>query len=137
MRYLLDANLCIAVMNGMATPQARSAVVHGSAGGDELFVPTAVVHELWYGVAKSQRVAANTQTLRKFLSGPLTILDFDAEDAHISGEIRAQLAQKGTPIGPYDVLIAGQALARGLTLVTANTREFSRVAGLKLVDWTR
>ena len=64
------------------------------------------------------------------------MLSFDEEDARISGEIRAQLAKKGTPIGPYDVLIAGQALARGLTLVTANTREFSRVEGLRLVDWS-
>ena len=63
------------------------------------------------------------------------VLDFDREDARRAGELRAQLSVAGTPIGPYDVLIAGQALARGLTLVTHNTREFGRIAGLKFEDW--
>jgi len=63
------------------------------------------------------------------------ILDFDPEDARHAGEVRAQLALAGTPIGPYDVLIAGQALARSLTLVTHNMREFQRVVGLSIEDW--
>jgi tRNA(fMet)-specific endonuclease VapC len=106
------------------------------AAGSEFYVPTVVVYELWYGVSKSDRFQANAQNLTAFLSKPFAVLSFDEEDARISGEIRAKLAKKGTPIGPYDVLIAGQALARGMTLVTANTREFSRVDGLKLVDWS-
>ena len=61
---------------------------------------------------------------------------FDPEDARAAAEIRADLKRKGTPIGPYDVLIAGQSLARGLTVVTANLREFERVEGLKVEDWT-
>jgi tRNA(fMet)-specific endonuclease VapC len=63
------------------------------------------------------------------------VLEFDEEDARHAGEIRAQLASKGTPIGPFDVLIAGQARARELTLVTHNTSEFRRVPGLKVEDW--
>jgi tRNA(fMet)-specific endonuclease VapC len=62
-------------------------------------------------------------------------LPFDVEDAYAAGQIRAVLTQAGTPIGPYDVMIAGTALARGLIVVAANTREFSRVAGLQLEDW--
>lgn len=79
---------------------------------------------------------SNTQKLNAFLRKYVSVLDFDEDDAKAAAEIRAELAQRGTPIGPYDVLIAGQALVRGLTLVTANTREFSRVAELKLVDWS-
>jgi tRNA(fMet)-specific endonuclease VapC len=64
-----------------------------------------------------------------------SVLEFDEEDARQAGQIRAHLASQGTPIGPYDVLIAGQAKARELTLVTHNTTEFQRVPGLKLEDW--
>jgi tRNA(fMet)-specific endonuclease VapC len=63
------------------------------------------------------------------------VVEFDHDDARHAGEIRAQLASKGTPIGPYDVLIAGQARARKLTLVTHNSAEFVRVPGLKVEDW--
>ncbi len=62
-------------------------------------------------------------------------VDFNSEDAKAAGEVRAALVIAGTPIGPYDILIAGQALARNLTLITHNTREFSRVNGLRIEDW--
>ena len=62
-------------------------------------------------------------------------LDFDREHARQAGELRPRLAAAGTPIGAYDVLIAGQALARGMTLVTHNTGEFQRVPGLRIEDW--
>jgi tRNA(fMet)-specific endonuclease VapC len=106
------------------------------ASGDELFISAVVVHELWFGVAKSRDVQSNAKRAVEFFTPPFQLLDLDTEDAGKAGEIRAELARRGTPIGPYDVLIAWQALARGLTLVTANTREFSRVDGLKMVDWT-
>ena len=63
------------------------------------------------------------------------VLEFDREDALHSGQLRAELALSGTPIGPYDVLIAGQAIARGLTLITHNLREFQRAPGLQVDDW--
>lgn len=101
-----------------------------------LAVSSVVAHELWYGAYKSQKVAFNLETLR-LLFADLPILDLDREDARVAGEIRADLKQQGTPIGPYDVLIAGQAKARDMTLVTSNTGEFARVTGLRLEDWTQ
>jgi tRNA(fMet)-specific endonuclease VapC len=71
-----------------------------------------------------------------FLS-PLTILDFDADAAEEYGKVRADLEQKGTPIGPMDMLIAGHAKSKGLIVVTNNTRELIRVGGLRLEDWTQ
>lgn len=95
-----------------------------------------VLFELWYGVAKSSQVLENTERLRILLSGNLDLLDFDDEDARTAGQVRATLEKSGNPIGAYDLLIAGQALRRGLTVVTANTTEFGRVAGLSWQDWT-
>jgi tRNA(fMet)-specific endonuclease VapC len=98
-------------------------------------IPTVVVHELYYAAFRSQRIQHNLETLRLTLVN-IPILDFNADDARVAAEIRAALASQGTSIGPYDVLIAGQAKARGLTVVTNNLREFGRVPGLKVEDWT-
>jgi tRNA(fMet)-specific endonuclease VapC len=136
MRYVFDSNVCIAMMNGRAS-RVIAAFDRAIREGSEFYLPTIVIHELWFGVAKSAQLLANTQKLKAFQRGLTGTLEFGDDDARLSGQIRADLALLGTPIGPYDVLIAGQALARGMTLVTANTREFSRVEGLKLVDWTR
>jgi tRNA(fMet)-specific endonuclease VapC len=95
-----------------------------------------MLFELWYGVAQSSHVQQNTERLRVLLSGDLDLLDFDDEDARFAGQVRASLEQAGTPIGAHDLLIAGQALRRGLTVVTADTAEFSRVTGLTWQDWT-
>ncbi len=94
-----------------------------------------VAFELWYGVAKSQRKDSNRQRLEAFFAGPLEWTLFDEDDAHAAGTIRAELEAEGTPIGAYDVLLAGQARRRGAILVTSNTKEFVRVAGLKWEDW--
>ena len=93
--------------------------------------------ELWFGVARSEptRRPVNETRLRAFLSGPLETLPFEPEDARAAGAIRGILRAAGTPIGAYDLLIAGQALARGLTVATSNLREFTQVAGLDCVDW--
>ena len=90
------------------------------------------MHELYYGAFTSQRVDQNVARVDAL---QFPVLEFDEEDARHAGEVRAHLAVKGTPIGPYDVLIAGQARARKLTLVTHNTTEFQRVPGLKVEDW--
>ena len=89
-------------------------------------------HELFNGACRSARQAQNLALLDGLR---LAVLEFDKEDARQAGEVRALLAAAGTPIGPYDVLIAGQALARGLVLVTHNVGEFARVAGLQIEDW--
>lgn len=94
-----------------------------------------VAHELYFGAYKSSRVDYNLETLRLVFSD-FEVIDFDREDARVAGEIRAKLNRAGSPIGPYDVLIAGQAKARDLILVTNNVREFERVEGLRVEDWT-
>lgn len=134
MTYLLDTNACIALINGRQ-PSVRERLEQAMKAGDVIAVSSVVAFELWYGVAKSVRKEDNTERLAAFLAGPLDLLAFDEEDAQVTGEIRARLEVAGTPIGAYDVLIAGQALRRGLTLVTANVSEFSRIAGLGWEDW--
>src|SRR6185437_12679961 len=106
------------------------------ATGDTLFVSAIVLFELWYGIAKSVRQADNIEQLASFLSGGVSIVSFERDDAPIAGHIRASLQARGTPIGPYDILIAAQALRRGAVLVTANAREFARIDGLACEDWT-
>jgi tRNA(fMet)-specific endonuclease VapC len=102
----------------------------------QLTVSPVVLFELWYGVARSRHVRENTERLRAFLSGDIGILSFEEDDASIAGDLRAELERAGTPIGPYDLLIAAQALRSGATLVTANVAEFRRVRGLAWEDWT-
>jgi tRNA(fMet)-specific endonuclease VapC len=130
MRYLLDANAVIALLNGRTSPIARRVRRYSPR---EVAVPAVVIHELYYGAFKSQRVESNVSRVDGL---QFPVLEFDQDDARHAGEIRAQLAAKGAPIGPYDVLIAGQARARELTLVTHNTAEFTRVQGLKVEDWS-
>jgi tRNA(fMet)-specific endonuclease VapC len=134
--YLLDTNACIALING-APASVRSRLQRATAGGAQVYIPAAVTFELWYGVAKSARPALNAQRLETFLSGPVFVLPFDDEDARSAGSIRASLEASGRPIGAYDLLIAGQALAQQLTLVTANVAEFARVKGLVWQDWAK
>ena len=129
MRYLLDANAVIALLNDTTSPIARR--IRRYAPRD-FGVPAAVIHELYYGAFKSRRVEKNVARVDGL---QFPVLEFDQEDARQAGEIRAHLASKGTPFGPYDVLIAGQAKARKLTLVTHNTTEFQRVPNLKVEDW--
>ena len=131
MRYLLDANAIIALLNDTASPIARRVRRHAPR---DFGVSAVVIHELYYGAFKSQRVEQNVARVDAL---QFSVLEFDEEDARQAGQIRAHLASNGTPIGPYDVLIAGQAKARKLTLVTHNTTEFQRVPGLKLEDWKR
>lgn len=88
--------------------------------------------ELTYGALKSARAAENLKVLGDI---GMQALDITTDDARAAGQIRYQLEHSGTPIGAYDVLIAGQALARDLTLVTRNTREFARVDGLRVENW--
>ena len=128
MKFLLDANAVIALMKGDDGFMAQLKQHRPRDFG----MPSIVAHELFYGAFRSQRVAEN---LARVEALQFEVMDFTPEDARRAAQIRSRLAAAGTPIGPYDVLIAGQALARGLTLITHNTREFQRVAELKLADW--
>lgn len=136
MDYLLDTNACIALING--TPvSVRTRFQKAIAGGSQIHVSALVTYELWYGVAKSTRPEQNAKRLEIFLAGPITLLSYEESDARAGGTIRGHLEKSGKPIGAYDVLIAGQALARTLTLVTANVSEFARVKGLNWQDWAK
>jgi len=134
MDYLLDTNACIALNKGEpASVRARfEKAVHG---GGRVWVPTVVLYELWYGVGKSARPKENAEDLATFLAGAVRVLGFEEGDAREAGGVRASLERIGKPIGAYDMLIAGQALNRKMTLVTANAREFGRVKGLSWEDW--
>jgi len=127
-KFLLDSNAVIALMKGDAN------VVAGLRRHrpEDFALPSIVAHELYFGAYKGRAV---TENLARVEALQFEVLDFDREDARRSGEVRAALALAGVPIGAYDVLIAGQALARALVLITHNTAEFRRVPGLKLEDW--
>jgi tRNA(fMet)-specific endonuclease VapC len=122
-------------MNGRP-PAVRVRLAQSLERGEHVTVSSIAVFELWHGVAKSGRIAYNTERLLTFL-GRLTTLSFDEEDARVAGQVRANLGRIGRPIGSYDFLIAGHALHRDFLLVTANVREFARVQGLRWEDWTR
>ena len=129
MPYLLDANAVIALFENRSANLARRVRQH--AVGD-VAVSAIVLHELFFGAFKSRRVAEN---IRRVDALQFEILEFAKEDARQAGEVRALLAAAGSPIGPYDVLIAGQAISRNRVIVTRNTREFARVPGLRSENW--
>ena len=134
MSYLLDTNVCIALMNGNSE-KVRSLYARAVLVGIPLATSSICMHELWYGVEKSSQQDRNSRKLRSFIAEDIEVLNFSNEDALAAAQIRAELERKGTRIGEYDTLIAGQALARQITLVTANTREFNRIPGLHVEDW--
>jgi tRNA(fMet)-specific endonuclease VapC len=134
--YLLDTNSCIALMNDRQ-PNVRKRFEETLQRGHTLAVSAIVTFELWYGAEKSVRREFNRERLETFLTANFLSLAFEDEDARVAGAVRAALQAAGTPIGAYDLLIAGQALRRDLTLVTANVAEFARVRDLRWEDWAR
>ena len=130
----LDTNVVIAFLKGNPPPLIDRFGRELQQG--TLALPVITLFELHFGVAKSARRAENAARIATFLTLPIMILPLEPGDAEEAGEIRAALARAGTPIGPYDVLIAGQARRRGAVLVTANTGEFARVPRLRMEDWT-
>jgi tRNA(fMet)-specific endonuclease VapC len=133
MGWLLDTNICSYALKKKPPEIARR--LSSKTPGD-VMVSTITVYELAAGCERSparERILGEVTT---FLAA-FPKLVFSVEDAGSATAVRARLEKKGTPIGPYDLLLAGQALARNLTLVTNNTREFRRVKGLKLEDWSK
>lgn len=128
MKYLLDTNAVIALMKGHPGFLARLREHRPRDFG----LPAIVMHELYYGACKGRRSVEN---LARVDALQFEVLEFDREDARQAGQLRAALSAAGTPIGAYDVLIAGQALARDLTLITPNASEFRRVPALRVADW--
>ena len=136
MNYLLDTNAVVAVLKDEPA-SARQRLRRVSGRGNRIGVSSVVLFELWYGIARSTRRSENAERLRVFLSGAIEVIPFDDDDAIAAGELRVQLETVGKPIGPYDLLIAAQALRMRATLVTANVAEFARVRGLVWQDWSR
>jgi tRNA(fMet)-specific endonuclease VapC len=133
MRYLLDTNICVLLIRQKSKQVLQKLTQHALT---DIVVSTLTVAELQYGVQKSAQPSQNQHALDHFLL-PLAILPFDEHVAVTYGEIRAYLEAQGTPIGAIDTLLAAQALSYNLILVTNNTREFARVPGLTVEDWTK
>lgn len=131
----LDTNVVIGILNGR-DPSLRHRLEEQMRAGMQVTLPAIALFEMRYGYAKSTRREHNEHLLERFLALGIEVVPFDAEDAAHAGDIRAALEKAGTPIGSYDCLIAAQARRRSATLVTANSREFARVPGLLLADWT-
>jgi tRNA(fMet)-specific endonuclease VapC len=131
MSYLLDTNICIAIIR--RRPAAVLRRLKG-AGDTPISISAVTLAELEYGASRSSHPEEARAALEHFVL-PFEILPFDASATRAYGRLRAHLEARGTPIGPLDTLIAAHALARGLTLVTNNVREFARVPGLRVEDW--
>jgi tRNA(fMet)-specific endonuclease VapC len=132
MRYLIDTHAVIA----LARRRSASLVERVLATDEgEIGLSAIGLHELYYGADNSQRVSFNLETIR-LLTQDFPIVPFEQSDAYATGEIRAALAEAGQTIGPFDVLIAGQAKARGLTVITNNLRQYLHIENLKVEDWT-
>lgn len=131
MKYLLDTNICIYLIKDKPISVRHHFEAHiiGDVG-----VSSITVAELQYGAEKSQQIERNLAALQQFFL-PLVIADFDMAAAYRYGRIRAYLEKQGTPIGSLDMLIAAHALSLGVTLVTNNVKEFTRVPELRLENW--
>lgn len=132
MKYMLDTNICIYAIKHKPEKVIERLQEHDPS---DICISSITYAELYHGVEKSQAVDKNKIALAILLSN-IEIKDFDTKAAESYGRIRAELEKAGTPIGPLDTMIAGHAMSLGYTVVTNNTREFSRVTDLNLEDWT-
>ena len=131
MKFLLDTDTCIYALRQNKTVLGKLL----SKSREDVAVSVITEAELRTGAAKSTSAAKTLRLLENFLR-PLGILEFGSNDAGVYAQVRAKLERAGAPIGPLDTLIAAQAVARKLVLVSNNEREFGRVAGLHLQNWT-
>lgn len=131
LKYLLDTNIVIYVMKQRPAEVGERFVRHQG----QLAISAVTLMELVYGAEKSAQSERNLRDIEGF-SARLEVLPYDNSAAVHTGQIRAELASAGMPIGPYDQMIAGHARSLGLILVSNNAREFERVSGLRLENWT-
>ena len=129
--YLLDTNICIFLKN-KKSPNVLQKIKENKHLG--IYISSITVAELQFGVYNSKYIERNRISLIKFLT-PFSVLNFDDRDAEEFGKIRTSLKNEGKIIGAYDMLIAAQALAKNLILVTDNTKEFCRIKNLTIEDW--
>ena len=131
MRYMLDTNICIALIKRKPPKALRR---FGRLAAGDVGISTITLAELRYGIAKSQHIERNRQALEEFLL-PLEVVDFDESAASAYGTVRADLENSRRPIGPLDTQIGAHALSLDSVLVTDNTTEFRRIKGLKVENW--
>ncbi len=131
MGYMLDTNICIYIIK---KKPAKIFQVFSSLNVGDICISSVTYAELQYGIFKSQHKEKNKIALIHFLA-PIDILHFTDKAAVCYGEIRADLEKKGQMIGAYDLLIAAHALSEDFSLVTNNIKEFSKIPGIKLLNW--
>jgi len=130
LRYILDTDICIYTIKGR--PDFLREKFNRFA--PQLCMSSVTLAELFFGAEKSEQVERNLGVVESF-AARMSVLPFGENAAAHYGEIRAKLERAGTPIGAYDLMIAGQARSEGLILVTNNTKEFGRVPGLRIENW--
>lgn len=130
LKFMLDTNICIFTIKNR--PEHVRTAFKRSHG--QMCISSVTLMELIYGAEKSLHVQRNLEVVESF-AARLEVLDYDNGAAAHTGQLRAELARLGTPIGSYDQMIAGHARSRGLILVSNNTKEFMRVPGLRIEDW--
>lgn len=133
MKYYLDTNVCIYFLKGLF-PQLKNKIL--SVNPDTISIPAIVKAELLYGAEKSKKKEENLKKLSQFLL-PFKIESFTDDETVLYAEIRNKLEKKGNIIGPNDLLIASIVLSHNGTLITNNTKEFSRIINLQIEDWTK
>jgi len=131
MKYLIDTNICIYIMNNHP-PEVLEKFKHVGVG--EVGISSISVSELHYGACKSKKIEQNIKRLEEFLY-PFEILTYDENASREYGKVRSQLEKKGQVIGPLDLLIAAHAISKKLTIITNNTREFKRIRSLRVENW--
>lgn len=135
MNYLLDTNICIYIIKKSPEQVLKKLEsIVNSEKKNEIYLSTITVSELYYGIEKSQQPSKNLEALNGFLT-PFQIVSFDLNSAEMFGKIRSALEKKGVILGPYDLQIASVAMANDFILITNNTKEFKRVAGLTVENW--
>ncbi|WP_459206309.1 type II toxin-antitoxin system tRNA(fMet)-specific endonuclease VapC [Pseudomonas sp. MLB6B] len=130
LKFMLDTNICIFTIKNK--PQAVREMFNRHQ--DQMCISTVTLMELVYGAERSAWPERNLADVERF-TARLDLMKFDQDAAAHSGDIRADLARAGRPIGPYDLMIAGHARSKGLIVVTNNLKEFNRVPGLRVEDW--
>ncbi len=131
MKFLIDTNICIYIMNDHPPEVIQK---FKKIGVGDVCISSVTVSELHYGACKSKQIKKNMKRLEEFLS-PFEIISYDESASECYGKIRSRLEKQGNVIGPLDMLIAAHALSENLTLITNNEKEFKRVKSLKVENW--
>lgn len=131
--YLLDTNICIYLIKQHPEIMMKRLKSHAIS---DIKISSVTIAELFYGVAKSKQKKMNEEALIKFLS-PFEFVPFTDEDAIVYGAIRTEVERKGQVIGPYDLQLAAQSIARNLIMVTNNEKEFRRVTAMRIENWAK